>query len=126
MGKAGAAIGAFAFPAIGRTGGAGVVIIMILCCVAGIGGALLTWLYLLPSMINDGGDSGQPIFYGAGRADARYSDRGENSKSSKSSNIASKSVSEMELSKPHNIIPEHDLDLEGNGGMLNPIQDKDF
>ena len=60
MGKCGAVIGAFLFPAIG-TGIAGVIVIMSICTLSGITGAAVTIGYLKDGIINDGEDSGVPI-----------------------------------------------------------------
>jgi MFS family permease len=64
LGKIGAVIGAFVFPVIGQSGRNGVVIIMVVCVIAGICGAVITYKYCLDDMINDGGgNAGRPISY---------------------------------------------------------------
>ena len=125
LGKVGAVVGAFAFPAIGRNGSDGVVVIMILCCVCGIAGALITRFYLVEGMINDGDNSGQPIQYPGARTSRPSGGRPSGSKSSRSTNTrtASRSVSEMELSKPHNVIKEEERSPHGGSSKLNPIHD---
>lgn len=60
MGKCGAVVGAFLFPAIG-TGTPGVIVIMSICTLAGFTGAAITAAYLKSSMLNDGEDSGKPM-----------------------------------------------------------------
>ena len=119
MGKCGAVVGAFAFPAIGESGSNGVIVIMILCCVAGIAGALVTRFYLVEGMMNDGDNMGQPIQYG------RRTSRPSKSTRSTNTRTASRSASEMELSKPHNIIKEEMGAQRSNNGStkLNPIHD---
>lgn len=119
MGKCGAVVGAFAFPAIGESGSNGVIIIMILCCVAGIAGALVTRFYLIEGMMNDGDNMGQPIQYGRRTYGQSKSTRSTNTRT------ASRSASEMELSKPHNIIKEEMGAQRSNNGStkLNPIHD---
>ncbi len=126
MGKVGAVVGAFAFPAIGQSGSSGVVVIMILCCVAGIAGAAITWFYLNPEMVNDGDNSGRPIHYPNNSDGTTTRSSRSSTKSSGVHTGGARAASEMELSKPHNVIHEHphrSIDGDAGGRVINPIRD---